>query len=197
MFFFLKDDWKGLKENEVPQSWKDFDKYLGEMKHIPTKIIICGKNEIGFSSIQKQEKFEIKKYLSNAIYLQDSSTVVHGVKFYGMPWTEPVESEKLKDAFSAPSYNHLEESINKIEQDVDILITTLPPKGKLDKVFTRQLVENRFQSIGNEALLNKVNDLSKKKLSVHLFSSPLNEGGRFLCEDLICYINGAAGKIFL
>src|ERR1051326_8044265 len=56
----------------------EFNDWLGTLP-FPHKIIIAGNHDFPF------EIQDGKKLLTNAIYLQDSSVTIDGIKFYGSP----------------------------------------------------------------------------------------------------------------
>lgn len=70
----------------------------------------------------------IKSYLTNCTYLEDSSVTINGIKIYGTPW----QPEFCKWAFNVPRGVQCLEKWNLIPNDVDILITHTPPLGHGD-----------------------------------------------------------------
>jgi len=75
-----------------------FNKWLGAQPH-KHKIVIAGNHDITFDLKYYQEKGrqrfhrgrvhaadEIKKSLTNCIYLEDSECTVEGIRIYGSPW---------------------------------------------------------------------------------------------------------------
>jgi predicted phosphodiesterase len=147
------------------------------------KILIAGNHDWGFDP--DNHKFEIlasrrgwqplvdkyskrsvpleklAKHLQNyalqkgIIYLNDSSVVINGVKFFGSPrskyfrgWAFNGEADKDHDW-------------SNIDDDTDVLITHGPPWGILD------LTQNSNESVGDKPLLARVYEL--KKLKVHAF----------------------------
>lgn len=92
------------------------------------KILVAGNHDTFLTKFTVQE---IQQSLPEVIYLQDSSVVCDGVKFYGTPWT--IKSNKLKTskAFTA-SPTVLQDRWRDVEKDTDVLITHTPPYGMLD-----------------------------------------------------------------
>jgi len=72
--------------------------------------------------------------LTNCIYLEDSSTTVHGYKIYGSPWTPYF----FGWAFNAQRGKECAEIWSKIPTDTEILITHGPPHGK--NLFEKDLI---------------------------------------------------------
>lgn len=94
-------------------------------------------------------------------YLQDSFVVVENLKIYGSPW-----QPRFYDwAFNLNRGAELSEKWKLIPDDVEILITHGPPHGILDEVPRRYWIENT----GCEELRKKVEELSRKKLKLHIF----------------------------
>jgi 3',5'-cyclic AMP phosphodiesterase CpdA len=75
----------------------EFNQLLGQLPH-KHKIVVFGNHDY-YQNIKPEE---IQKYLTNAIYLQDSSVTVEGIKFYGSPWTNMMSycSNNLKNVWS-------------------------------------------------------------------------------------------------
>ena len=67
----------------------EFNNWLGKLPH-KYKIVIAGNNDVVFDSNYDKENngsaYVMKTMLTNAIYLQDSSIEVYGLKIYGSPW---------------------------------------------------------------------------------------------------------------
>jgi predicted phosphohydrolase len=118
---------------------------LTQFKH---KIVIAGNHDFFLSSMSPKEVQE--KYLTSCTYLQDSSVTIEGLKIYGTPWViNPgvrVEAMLKNPKFAkvkpememryAAMYDNknfyqdvekLKSSFDKIPQDVDLLITHMPP----------------------------------------------------------------------
>lgn len=92
----------------------------------------------------------IKDYLTNCIYLEDSEIVIHGIKIYGTPWwifciIEILyisyffknflyfrQPEFCKWAFNVPRGEACLSKWEMIPSDTDILVTHTPPVGHGD-----------------------------------------------------------------
>jgi len=92
------------------------------------KILIAGNHDFNFENKSKKETLKLlKKY--NIIYLENSFTVIEGIKIYGTP-DQPYF---YNWAFNKTS-DELTESYSNIPSDTQILVTHCPPYGILDSV---------------------------------------------------------------
>lgn len=98
----------------------DFNRWLGYLPH-KRKVVIAGNHEMRWTPAKAA-------MLTNATYLQDSSCVIDGLKFYGSPYTPTF----FDWAFMLPRGESMYQHWLKIPHDTDVLITHGPPKGKLD-----------------------------------------------------------------
>ena len=75
-----------------------FNKFLSTLSH-PYKVVIAGNHEVGFDlssydslwsyfSSKKDEPEEIRRQLTNCIYLEDEEVDVLGFRIFGSPWWE-------------------------------------------------------------------------------------------------------------
>jgi predicted phosphodiesterase len=86
-------------------------------------------------------------------YLQDSSVIVEGIKFYGSPW----QPWFYDWAFNLPRNGPgLHSKWSAIPEDTDVLITHGPPKGILDRVI------RGAESVGCEALRDRLLEIKPK-----------------------------------
>jgi Icc-related predicted phosphoesterase len=92
------------------------------------KIFVGGNHDTFLTKFTLEE---LQQRLPEVIYLQDSSVVCDGVKFYGTPWTIHSNKIKTSKAFTA-SPAVLQERWAAIDSDTDVLITHTPPYGMLD-----------------------------------------------------------------
>ena len=151
-----------LNEKEM----MDFILWYSSIK-VDNKIYVAGNHEssVEFHLITK-ETFE----KNGIIYLENDDITINGIKFFGSPyskkfnnWNFMLEEEKLKMVW------------DMIPEDVDVLITHTPPKGVLDKIYSRGDVLN----VGSATLIDKIKEL--KNLKAHLF------GHIHTNEDLLNY----------
>lgn len=132
------------------QEIKDFNEWLGQRPH-KHKIVIAGNHDWYF-----QWNGNKKNIINNATYLQDESTIIDGVKFYGSPH----QPEFCNWAFNLPRGKELKEKWDLIPEDTDVLITHGPPKGILDWAFYSK------EHVGCLDLLDRVYEINPK---VHIF----------------------------
>lgn len=104
----------------------------------------------------------------NAVYLEDRSYVHDGVTFYGAPWIPDLRDQAF---FKGP--RELARKWSAIPRGTDVLITHVPPAGRLD-------VSSRGFQLGCPHLLGRVRAVSPR---VHCFghvhaSSGVMEVGR-------------------
>lgn len=100
-----------------------FNKWLGTLPH-KHKIICAGNHDAIFD-----KKWVPAKYLiTNATYLEDSFTIVDGIKIYGSPYSP----EFCNWYFGLPRGEPLKQKWAMIPEDTDILVTHGPPAGILD-----------------------------------------------------------------
>lgn len=114
---------------------KRFNAWIGKLdfKH---KIVIAGNHDLTF-----QDKYfpnhnvsgdpeKARACLTNCTYLEDSSVVVEGLKFYGSPW-QPWFHDW---AFNLMRGDEIKAKWDLIPEDTDILITHGPPYGVGDRL---------------------------------------------------------------
>lgn len=95
-------------------------------------------------------------------YLQDSSTVIAGLKIYGSPW----QPRFFDWAFNLNRGPEMAERWAMIPEDIDILITHGPPNGILDLVPRKGWDENT----GCEELRKRVEQIAALgRLKLHVF----------------------------
>eukprot|EP01080_Neovahlkampfia_damariscottae_P006691 gene6691-10856_t len=154
------------------ESLEHFNYLLGILPH-KYKIIVFGNHDY-YQNLQPQE---IQKYLTNGIYLQDSSVEIEGLKFYGAPWT---------NFTMAYGTNNLKYIWDHIPKDTDVLMTHMPPFNVFDLAWdlsqTSDLIcqycnesHKKFRHWGSYDLYQKVVQEIKPKL--HLFGHVHDEIG--------------------
>lgn len=127
-----------------------FNAWLGELPH-KYKIVIAGNHDFYFQHFPDR----IEKTLSNAIYLNESSVTIEGIRIWGTPW-----SKWFYDwAFNIPVGTDAE-YWKKIPDGIDILVTHGPPYGILDTV------KSNNKSAGCTELLKAVQRVKPK---LHIF----------------------------
>lgn len=119
----------------------------------------------------------IRDYLTNCIYLEDSEIVLYGIKIYGTPW----QPEFCKWAFNVPRGEPCLLKWEMIPSDTDILVTHTPPIGHGD------LCCNGVRA-GCVELLTTVQNRVKPKY--HVFGH-IHEGYGISSDGKIIYINAS------
>ncbi len=145
------------------------------------KIIIPGHGDIAVGYLEPNFEFHV-----DAIYLRDQSTTVNGLVVYGMPWV-PYALRKYvppKSSFISRNSAMYEGAVNKIPDNVNLLITRIPPYGMLDKLGD--------SNVGDKSLLSKISKCTQLKM--HFFGFAVNSGGEFLYQDKQLFANGCLGQ---
>jgi len=121
---------------------EEFNTWLGTLPH-QYKVVIAGNHELSFDPTTHEEAEEymkqvgenstkgvedIKKVLTNCVYLEDESADILGIKIYGSPW-QPLFSHS---AFNLQRGPDLLAKWRKIPTNTDILVTHGPPLGIRD-----------------------------------------------------------------
>jgi len=101
-----------------------FDGYLEKLPH-RHKILVAGNHDW---PLLEAVSPQCERLMESVTYLQDSGTVIDGVKFWGSPW----QPEFFSWAFNLPRGRRLAEIWAQIPADVDVLVTHTPPYGILD-----------------------------------------------------------------
>lgn len=148
----------------------DFNDWLGSLPH-RHKVVIAGNHDLCMDAVEYeahwQKDFHHAEYndpnasrglLTNAVYLENRSVVIEGVKFYGSPMTPPIPGRIM--AFNVARGFAAQQHWGKVPADVDVLVTHGPPNGILDKTFTGL-------HVGDEALLKDV--VSRVRPRFHVF----------------------------
>lgn len=141
------------------------------------KIIIPGHFDLAVSYLEPYFEFH-----TDAIYLRDQSATIDGMLFYGMSWL-PASLRKYappKSVFIARNSDIYNESIDRIPDETQVLITRIPPLGILDRQFDI--------NVGDKALLNRIHTL--RYLKMHFFGLAAQAEERFLIKDEIVFANG-------
>jgi len=147
---------------------------------IEHKIFIAGNHDslfdLNFEEAITILKEKNKEFNTNVIYLQDSSVIINGVKFYGSPWSPTYHRWNFQKDES-----DLKDIWDKIPKDTNVLITHTPPHTILDKT-----LNNR--TVGSKTLLRKIKEL--KSLKFHFFGHIHEAKGRII-EDNVTFINSS------
>jgi len=162
-------------EHEVVQ----FNEWLGHLPH-NYKLVIAGNHERTLDPRRNTEnELEcMKNKLTNCCYLEDSSVSIGGLKIYGTPW-QPMY--KRDSGFKILPGQQCLEKWNLIPNDVDILVTHVPPLGCND------LCDNGERA-GCPYLLNTVKN--RVKPICHIFGH-IHEGHGASTDGETLFINAS------
>jgi Icc-related predicted phosphoesterase len=133
-----------------------FDHFLSRLPH-RHKILIAGNHDWCF----ERQPDEARSRVRHAIYLQDESVEIEGLKFHGSPW----QPWFLDWAFNLERGEPLREVWARIPEDTEVLVTHGPPHGILDRT-------TRGEPVGCEELRARVEEL---RTPLHLFGH-IHEG---------------------
>ena len=100
----------------------DFNEWLRILPH-KHKIVIAGNHDRLFEKSRKT-----RDLITNATYLENSGTVINGVKF----WGSPAQPEFCDWAFNYRRGEEIDKIWRMIPDDTDVLITHGPPAGIRD-----------------------------------------------------------------
>ncbi len=143
----------------IPQITQ-FNEWLGVQPYTH-KVVIAGNHDFLF----EKENLLARSLLTNAIYLQDESCELNGLKIYGSPW----QPYFFNWAFNLQRGAQLAEKWAKIPQDTDILLTHGPPFGIGD-------LTSRGENVGCEELLKKVKEIAPR---FHFFGHIHEDNGQW------------------
>lgn len=115
-------DWTKWKSSEEDVS--NFNDWLGQLPH-KHKIVIAGNHEVC------ERNINIREVLNNATYLESETVVVEGVKIHGAPYHRQRGFLYRANAFGMQD-DEIKAKWEAIPNDVDILMTHIPPYGILD-----------------------------------------------------------------
>jgi len=145
---------------KTSQDVAGFNSFLRTLPHTH-KIVVGGNHDHLLASSPELGQ----ELLQDAIYLQDSFTIINGIKIYGSPW-QPTFNTKACDAFALPRGNEIRKKWDLIPDDTDILITHSPPCGIMD--------EDGGVSHGCSDLLERVLQIQPR---IHIFGHIHNHNG--------------------
>jgi predicted phosphodiesterase len=163
---------------------KDFSLWLKDLPH-KNKIVIFGNHEVGMRHGSKRLDAIEMITDAEAYYLENSSVIIDGLKFYGSPAT--------------PRFYDWEWNFNrgkdiaiewaKIPDDVNVLITHGTSHGILDMVQDIPSNYGRDLHQGCEELAKRIKDL--KDLKFHVGGHLHTDGGKSVNINGVIYANAA------
>lgn len=128
-----------------PKDIEKFGLFLSDLPH-QHKVVIAGNHDLTFDTknygilwkrFRHPKQFDSQQLkdsiisLPNVIYLEDSGTVINGIKIWGSPW----QPEFCDWAFNLPRGEACLAKWDLIPEGTDILITHGPPVGHGDLLF--------------------------------------------------------------
>lgn len=147
------------------------------------KIVIAGHLDFGAQWISRDLQYHI-----GATTLQDESITLNHNLIHGMNWLMPSKDLSIIDpSITGRSVYILKQkerfiaACKLIPDDVDILITRMPPYGILDEVNNK--------NVGSSHLLDRIKELKKVKL--HIFGLISETGGSYIVSNNVTYANAS------
>jgi len=162
------------REHEI----ENFFKWFSKLDNYTNKVFIAGNHDFGFENNMRDVIMEIVYSFGNIKYLQDSYTIIDGVKIYGSPW----QPEFNGWAFNLPRNGDiLKSKWDNIPDDTDIVLTHGPVFGHLDRI------KNINENLGCELLAERFS-IFKPKIHV---CGHIHSGNGFQYSDGINYFNAS------
>ena len=176
-----------IMTNRDPGQLLDFLVWFDEQKYV-TKLFIAGNHDHVFEDNPDLAK-KILRLFPSITYLQDSETIIDGIKFYGSPW---IPTNFLGKAFSFLRTEHdiAKQHWSKIPDDTDVLITHSPVYEKLDKI-VRPVRHNQTQlNLGDPSLGERIKEINPQlHICGHIHSG---QGTLDEHKETTTYINAAS-----
>ncbi|GAB4027137.1 metallophosphatase domain-containing protein [Spirosoma koreense] len=173
-----------LTSNGEKSTVLDFNEWLGELPH-PYKIVVPGNHDYGFG----EDGAGHESLLTNAIYLNNSSVTIEGLRIWGSPVSPISPKFGIHGIYAIRRGSAINEYWQRIPANTDILVTHCPPYGILDK-----------NEVGSEEGCKDLLKAVKKRIKprLHVFGHIHSGYGHVLLEG-IQYVNaanvGVGGKL--
>lgn len=163
---------------------EDFDSWIGDQP-ATNKIVVAGNHDRYLEEIGRDD---CKLFFTNAIYLENSSVQIEGIKFWGSPysvmfnnWSFMANSDYLK---------HIWEYIPK---DTDIVITHGPAFGILDVVGwknqgcpeLRKVIDEIKPRIHITGHIHECQGMFKREFTEHINATIMDEAYQFTHDPII------------
>jgi Icc-related predicted phosphoesterase len=155
----------GDAEIDSFEALKDFNIWLGSVP-CKYKIVIGGNHDGYLQSLAMEEK---EMFFTNAIYLENSSCQIKGIKFWGSPYS-PI----FNDWAFMKNGKELKKIWDLIPLKTDIVITHCPPFGIMDNTPFSQW------PCGCNHLLNRLTEI---KPQFHIFGHIHNGSGETITKN--------------
>lgn len=168
-----------LTGRDTDKEHLDFIEWIHELEY-RNKIYIAGNHDNFFCDPNRHGSLKLPKEW-NIEFLNDSGIEFEGLRIWGTPWTKTFPGINPKCcAFTCDTEEELASKFSLIPNDIDILISHVPPYGILDKVFTKLNTGNKyvngFHHSGSHALANKMEKTPRPRL--HIFGHIHENGGK-------------------
>jgi Icc-related predicted phosphoesterase len=137
---------------------EDFSDWLSGLPH-KNKLIISGNHDWCFQR-EHQKKQAVDLINKSATYLQDSSVVIDGIKFYGSPWQPRFHNW----AFNLSRGEDIAKVWRTIPDDVNVVLTHGPVYGILDEAPRYSFAVEGYENVGCQDLFERVLELPNLKL---------------------------------
>lgn len=157
-----------------------FDRWLGTLNaRYRHKVVIAGNHDFAF----QEQPAAARARLTNALYLEDESAEILGIKIHGSPWQPWFGGW----AFNLRRGPEIAAAWAKIPADTGLLVTHGPPEGVLDR-------NSRGDPCGCRDLLDRVLEI-RPQLHVfghiHEAAGRLDTGGTAFVNASVPYGEGA------
>jgi Icc-related predicted phosphoesterase len=174
-------NYKDFYKNE-PEA-RDFLVWYASLK-IKHKILIAGNHDAYPATHGIQFRLLCKEY--NIIYLENEYVTIDGIKIFGSPHTPT-----FGDWYFMKQRSKLNEVWDKCDEDIDIFVVHGPPKGILDKSYSRS---GELEMCGCRALFNHMIRIKPKLClfgHIHNTDDLLNQGTYKMGGFPTTYSNGS------
>jgi Icc-related predicted phosphoesterase len=173
-------NWRDVVKNE-----QEVRAFLAWYRDVPVahKIYVAGNHD---TSIERNRVTPGDFSQAGIIYLENASTTIDGIKFWGSPHTP---------TFGEWAFMKSRETIGRvwehIPEDTDVLIVHGPPKGVRDLSFDRY---NNLEFCGDNALRKAVRRIQPKLMlfgHIHDMDGVDNQGVSHYSKYITVFSNGA------
>lgn len=149
----------------------DIYSFINWMIKLPHKhkVLVAGNHDY----ILEKHPDIIKIFPKEINYLEDGYVFIDGYKFYGSPWVRYCEGV---GSFASPN---LKNEWSRIPNDVDVLITHMPPFNYCDTGW-------KDQKFGCKDLLNKIEEVKPK---ISIFGHVHSSGGLSASNEYTSFYN--------
>jgi Icc-related predicted phosphoesterase len=128
----------------------EFNAWLGTLSHAH-KIVVAGNHDWGF----QRQPAQARALMTNAVYLQDTTVTIEGLKIYGSPW----QPWFYDWAFNLRRGSEIAARWELIPADTEVLVTHGPPYGFHD-------LTPQGRAVGCQDLLRRIEEIKPR---LHIF----------------------------